>query len=70
VPQLSPARAKQLEPTVATHDARSCLEALKAAVALYQDLRAKELFRAVELNHRAVQTAVDYLNGLKQRLGS
>lgn len=62
----APARAKQLEATVAPQDARSCLEALKAAVGLYREIRTTELFRAVELNRRAEETAVDYVNGLEQ----
>ena len=66
----APARAQQLEATVATHDALSCLVALKASVALYRELRTTELFRTVELNRRAEQTAVDYVNGLEQRFAS
>lgn len=61
-----PARAKQLEASFATHDARSCLEALKAAVGLYREIRTTELFRAVELNRRAEESAGDYVNGLEQ----
>ena len=67
---VAPTRAKQLEATLATHDAQSCFEALKAAVELYRELRATELFRAVELNRRAEQTAVDYVDGLEQRFSS
>ena len=63
----APVRAKQAEATIAIHDARSCLEALKAAMALYQELWATKPFRAVESNHPAKQIAADYVTGLEER---
>ena len=63
-------RAKQLKATLARHDAMSCLEALKASVELYRELRTTKLFRAVEVNHRAERTAVDYVDGLEERFYS
>ncbi len=64
----APTRARQLEAAVATHDARSCLEALKAAVELYRELRAAPTFGFISRNAPAEATAVEFIQAVDRRL--
>jgi predicted nucleotidyltransferase len=59
--QVAPEWAKELERTVATHDARQCLDALDAVVSLYRRLRPDSAESATE---RAVMAYVDEVRRL------
>ncbi len=51
---------------MATHDARSCVEGLKAAVELYRELREAPVFRPVSRNAPAEGIAIDFIQTVEQ----
>jgi hypothetical protein len=64
IEQLLPADAAALERTLCSHDRASCGRALKAAIALYRDLRA---LASVERREAAEGAATDYLDQILSR---
>lgn len=58
----APALAEELKATVARHDARSLLAAVRACIAIYQRLRGE-----VEFRDAAEAAALDYLDEIERR---
>ena len=65
IERLAPQRAKQLQATVAAHDAASCAHALAAAIEMYRGLRGGD---GIELRSDAERAAVAYLAEITGRI--
>jgi nucleotidyltransferase-like protein len=70
VERLAPARARQLQETVARYDARDLVSALRAAVALYRELRNRAGVETLKRRNEAEAAALDYLDAVERRLGN
>ena len=70
VERVAPARARQMQETVARYDARDLVSALRAAVALYRELRNRAGVETLKRRNEAEAAALDYLDGVARRLGS
>jgi hypothetical protein len=66
----APARARQMQETVARYDARDLVSSLRAAVALYRELRDRAGFEALQRRSEAEAAALDYLDAVARRLGN
>ena len=64
----APARARQMQETVARYDARDLVSSLRAAVALYRELRDRVGGEALQRRTEAEEAAVDYLDSVARRL--
>lgn len=70
VEREAPARARQMRETVARYDARDLVSSLRAAVALYRELRDRAGFEALQRRSEAEASALDYLDGVARRFGN
>ncbi len=68
IEQYAPARAREMEATVATYDAHSCVEALRAATAMYRSLRHQSGGALCNPNHAAEFAAIGYLDRIAAEL--
>ncbi len=66
IERAAPDFARALVATVATHDARACLSALEAAVAIYRDLRATA--KPALVRHAAERAATQYVAEIGARI--
>ncbi len=64
----APARARQMQETVARYDARDLVSSLRAAVALYRELRDRVGGEDLERRSEAEDAAVEYLDSVARRL--
>ena len=65
----APARARQMRETVARYDARDLVSSVRAAVALYRELRDRTGAAALERRSVAESAALDYLDAVARKLG-
>lgn len=65
--QRAPVFAEELRTTVAVHDARACLAAVRACVEVYRRLREPDRAGAVQYRSAAEVAAMDYLAALEGR---
>jgi hypothetical protein len=65
----APARARQMRETVARYDARDLVSAVRAAVALYRELRDRAGDPKLRQSPAAEAAAVDYLDAVARKLG-
>jgi hypothetical protein len=70
VERVAPARARQMRETVARYDARDLVSSLRAAVALYRELRDRAGVEKLKRRSEAEAAALDYLDAVARRLGS
>jgi hypothetical protein len=70
VEREAPARARQMQETVARYDPRDLVSSLRAAVALYRELRDRAGFEELQRRSQAEAAALDYLDGVARRLGN
>jgi hypothetical protein len=68
VEAFAPELVRDLRRTVATHDARECLRAVRACVDLYRALRADA--GGIEVRDAAEKAAMQYLSDVERRHGS
>ena len=66
----APARARQMQETVARYDARDLVSSLRAAVALYRELRDGVGGETLQRRSEAEDAAVDYLDSVARRFGN
>ena len=59
-----------MQETVARYDARDLVSSLRAAVALYRELRDRVGGEGLERRTEAEDAAVDYLDSVARRLGN
>jgi predicted nucleotidyltransferase len=64
----APARARQMRETVARYDARDLVSAVRAAVALYRELRDREGDSKLRRSRAAEAAAVEYLDAVARTL--
>jgi predicted nucleotidyltransferase len=65
----APDLARQMQATVAPHNARECAAALRAAADMYRELRGKLVSNELKLNTRAEEAAMEYLVDIAARSG-
>jgi hypothetical protein len=70
VERMAPARARQMQETVARYDARDLVSSVRAAVALYRELRDRAGVEGLQRRSEAEEAAVDYLDAVARRLGN
>jgi predicted nucleotidyltransferase len=70
VERMAPARARQMRETVARYDARDLVSSLRAAVALYRELRDRAGVAGLQHRSEAEAAALDYLDAVARRLGN
>jgi len=64
----APARARQMRETVARYDARDLVSAVRAAVALYRELRDREGDSKLRRSRAAEAAAIEYLDAVARTL--
>jgi predicted nucleotidyltransferase len=64
----APGRARQMQETVARYDARDLVSAVRAAVALYRELRDRDGNPKLRRSRAAEAAAVDYLDAVARKL--
>lgn len=65
----APNLARQMQATVATHNAPECAAALRAAADMYRELRARLVSKELMRNTRAEEAAMAYLADISARCG-
>jgi hypothetical protein len=70
VERMAPARARQMRETVARYDARDLVSSVRAAVALYRELRDRAAFEGLHRRSDAEEAAMDYLDAVARQLGN
>jgi hypothetical protein len=70
VEKMAAARARQMQETVARYDARDLVSSVRAAVALYRELRDDAGVEGLQRRSDAEEAAVDYLDSVARRLGN
>ncbi len=70
VEKMAPARARQMQETVARYDARDLVSSVRAAVALYRELRDRAEVEGLQHRTEAEEAAADYLDSVARRLGN
>lgn len=65
----APNLARQMQATVAPHNAPACFAALRAAADMYRELRARLISKELKRNTRAEEAAMEYLADLGARCG-
>ena len=65
---VAPSLAEELKATVAEHDARSLMSAVRACVSTYQRLREAEGATRIQYETEAETVAMDYLTQIENRL--
>ena len=68
IERAAPARASELEATVARYDAGDCLRALGAAIALYRSLRERRTMPELRYRSDAEAAATGYLADIEARV--
>jgi hypothetical protein len=66
----APARARQMQETVARYDARDLVSSVRAAIALYREMRDQADHPGLQRRSEAEDAAVDYLDSVARRLGN
>lgn len=66
---VAPNLARQMQATVAPHDAPACAAALRAAADMYRELRARLASKELMRNTRAEKAAMEYLAEIGARCG-
>jgi len=70
VEKMASARARQMQETVARYDARDLVSSVRAAVALYRELRDHAGVEGLQRRSDAEEAAVHYLDSVARRLGN
>ena len=70
VERMAPARARQMRETVARYDARDLVSSVRAAVALYRELRDRAALEGLQRRSDAEAAAMDYLDAVARQLGN
>ena len=70
VEKMASARARQMQETVARYDARDLVSSVRAAVALYRELRDHAGVEGLQRRSDAEEASVDYLDSVARRLGN
>lgn len=68
--RMAPRRARQMQETVARYDARDLVSSVRAAVALYRELRDHTGGEGLERRSDAEEAAVDFLDSVARGLGN
>ena len=63
--EAAPPRAGEMRETVARHDPKDCIRALRAAIAMYRDLRDRGGAAHIRVNAGAERAAVDHLDSVE-----
>ena len=66
----APGRARQMRETVARYDARDLVRSVRAAVALYRELRERSAVDGLERRSEAEAAALDHLEAVARRIGN
>jgi hypothetical protein len=70
VERWAPARARQMQETVARYDARDLVSSVRAAVALYRELRDRADVEGLQRRSEAEEAAIDYLDAVARQVGN
>lgn len=70
VEKMAPRRARQMQETVARYDARDLVSSVRAAIALYRELRDHAGVEGLQRRSDAEEAAVDYLDTVARALGN